>query len=76
MQAIIVKEGQNIFDIALQYYGAAEGVVKLLEDNQSLSLESVLVSGMVLMINQEPDKQAIVDYYEKFKHSVISGKNS
>lgn len=76
MRNIEVKEGQNLFDVALQYYGSAEGVIKLLEDNPSLSLESVLVAGENLTVIQEPDKQAIVDYYSKFKHDVISGTDS
>lgn len=76
MQNIKVKEGQSLFDVALQYYGSAEGVIKLLEDNPSLSLESVLVAGQNLTIIQEPDKQAIVSYYSKFNHDVINGSNS
>lgn len=76
MQSIEVKEGQTIFDIALQYYGAAEGVIKLIEDNPTLSLTSELESGQVLSILQEPDKYEIVSYYSKFNHTVISGTDS
>lgn len=76
MRNINVKGGQTIFDVALQEYGSAEGVIKLLEDNPSLSLESVLVPGASLTITQEPDKAEIVNYYSKFNHSVISGTDS
>jgi|GEM_PF-1825013 len=46
---ITVKDGQSLYDIALQYYGDISGFWWLLEDN-SLTVESEIKSGDVLEI--------------------------
>lgn len=76
MQNINVRQGQNIFDVAIQEYGSAESVIKLLQDNTQLSLESELIAGQSLTIIQDPDRKEIVDYYRKFNHIVTSGSDS
>lgn len=76
MRVINVKKGQDLLDVALQEYGSAEGVIKLIEDNLTLTLESDLLVGQELTIIQEPDKAEIVNYYSKFNHIVTSGTDS
>lgn len=46
---VTVREGQSIWDIALQHYGNASGVFSLLEDN-GLTLDSTLTAGQTLTI--------------------------
>ena len=51
MKDVYVEEGQNIYDIALQYYGNVEAVTKLLSDNPELNLDSVLTNRQILQID-------------------------
>ena len=54
MLNINVKRGQNLRDIALQYYGSMEGIDQLLGDNQatlSNILDQNLQPGTILRIN-------------------------
>lgn len=51
MREIKVLDGQNIFDIAVQFYGSVEvGLFKLLDDN-GLTLDSNIEAGQVLIID-------------------------
>lgn len=48
-----VRYGQTIFDVAVQVYGAIEGVALLLEDNSGLTLNSELPVGGTLAVHGE-----------------------
>lgn len=54
MKTIKIAHGQTIEDIALQHYGAIEGLSMLMEDN-GLSLDDLLVPGAELIIQDEAD---------------------
>lgn len=43
-----VIAGQNIYDVALHLYGSIEGIVDLMMNNASLSLDDMLVAGQEL----------------------------
>jgi hypothetical protein len=49
MKSIIVGNGQQIEDVAIQEYGCQEGVVVLLSDN-GLGLDDLLYPGQVLKV--------------------------
>jgi hypothetical protein len=50
MSSIYTQTGQNLVDIALQYYGDARGLLLLLRDNPTLNLQGKLPAGTVLHI--------------------------
>lgn len=52
MAIILVKNGQDIFDIVLQEYGTLDLLGQFLADN-SLSVDDFLSSGQELTINKE-----------------------
>ena len=51
---IVVKDGQNIFDLSTQEYGTIDGVFALMEDNPEIikNLDSRLFPGQVLKIRE------------------------
>lgn len=49
MATYTVRQGQNIFDIAVHCHGSIEGVFDLLISNPKLSMDSVLKPGQVLV---------------------------
>lgn len=58
---IIVQDNQNPIDLAIQYYGSAEGIKYLLNDNQDYRIDSPPPKGSVIRINKSNviDKQMI-----------------
>jgi hypothetical protein len=52
MRTIIINEGQNIIDVAVRFYGDATAVFQLLNDNPLLEMDSVLMAGMPLLIDE------------------------
>lgn len=48
-----IEEGQNLFDLAVQCYGSAEAVFKLVDDN-ALDLNAVLAPGQTLKFEALP----------------------
>lgn len=58
-----VRQGQSIFDIALQYYGSIEAVQWLITDN-NIDLNASLEVGRQLTIRNEVYNQAVVDYFK------------
>lgn len=51
MKEITVKDSQNIYDIACEYYGSIEGVYELCNDN-GLDYDSVITAGQILLIDE------------------------
>ena len=74
MVSIKVEFGQNLADIAMQYYGSIEGWVQVATDNE-LSLTEELVPGSTIYLRDEQiiDRQ-IVTYYAK-KETVVATEN-
>lgn len=70
MKRIIVQPRQTIFDIAIQYYGAVEGVDFLFLDNPDLSLNESLSYGQKLNIRDEIKNQTIVNEFSN--HILVS----
>lgn len=65
MKKIVVQYGQSVWDIAIQYYGSADGVYYLMLDN-SLNLNDNVIAGTKLNIRENTYiNKAIVDYYNK-----------
>ena len=52
-KTIIVFEGQNLFDIALQEYGSVEGIKAVLQLNPSIDINSVLLAGQSLVVDTD-----------------------
>ncbi len=58
----IVKPGQSLLDIAIQYLGSEEGLVSLVQLN-NLSVNSSLVAGTALKLPAIIDR-SVVDYFK------------
>ncbi|MEO1053906.1 MAG: LysM domain-containing protein [Bacteroidota bacterium] len=75
MATIKVTEGQNIVDIALQFYGSVDALVQLAQDN-NLSVSSTLVPGQEIFINEaEIDNFQLVDFFGKNGIIVTTGED-
>lgn len=65
MVNIVVQNSQNMFDIALRYYGSVEGVFQVASDND-LSVTDDIVPGQVLKIDSDKIVSSpTVDYINK-----------
>ncbi len=49
---IVVKDSQNVFDIAIQFYGSMEGLPLLIVDN-GLKPDSIVEKGTELIIQED-----------------------
>jgi hypothetical protein len=54
---VVVSEGQNIIDLAIQMYGSVDGIFQLMNDNQIQNVNIALQTGIVLKF----DKTQIID---------------
>lgn len=61
MRTITVKDGQSIFDIAVQEYGSADGAINIIRDNDltAQGYQTRLVGGQQLVINGEPINRTV-----------------
>lgn len=74
MNKYTIREGQSLFDIALQEFGAVDGVFRILADNPGLELNSNIVAGeSVLIDNSKSDDLAVKNHYLKTKYKVNTG---
>jgi len=67
MTKITVNSNQNIYDIALQYYGDIDRVWQLIDDNNLTDgINTVLTPGQELLINETliTNKQ-VADYLQQ-----------
>jgi hypothetical protein len=67
MEQIVVYEGQNLVDIAIQEYGSLEGVWQLVMDNPNIrGIDYQLKAGEILQIDETKKiREDITDYFEK-----------
>lgn len=73
MKKIKVFEGQNLFDIALQEYGAIDALVKLAVDND-LRVDDDLTDGQELLIDEAAViNQQMVNYFKNNGHDLNTG---
>lgn len=63
-KTITVRNGQTIYDIAIQEYGSIDGTRLLLADNPTLGYSSVLQAGSLLKIKSKPLNKSVVSFYE------------
>jgi hypothetical protein len=63
MNKIVSIINQNIYDLAVQYYGTVEAVFDIIEDNAELSLNltSEIVPGTILKI--KPIANEVAEYF-------------
>jgi hypothetical protein len=52
MTAITIRDGQSIFDIALQFYGDVSGALKVVQDNGLANLNAQLYGGQTIFIDE------------------------
>ena len=65
MQSVTVKDGQTLYDIAVQQLGSATYVFDLAQLN-GLAITDEIVSGQVLLLPDVAfEDQATVDYFTK-----------
>ncbi|WP_338813661.1 hypothetical protein V9L05_20015 [Bernardetia sp. Wsw4-3y2] len=73
---MIVEEGQNIIDIAIQEYGSFEAVFQLLLDNPNLENMNVFLEGETeLLISKTALDESVVikNEYKKRNYRVRTG---
>jgi hypothetical protein len=77
MREILVYEGQNLVDIAIQEYGSLEGVWQLLIDNSFLqTIDYHLKAGQVLKIDDSKKIRGdIVEYFDKRGIKINTGED-
>lgn len=70
-----VKNGQNIFDVAIALYGSIEGLFDLLISNRGLSMDTQLTAGMELEYHDYfVMNQAILDEMKMNGYSPANGE--
>jgi len=71
---IYIQPNQTIWDIALQEYGSVDFVYSILKANPTLTIDSEITPGELLIIPAVLGvKQKIVNYYKSIGHSPASG---
>lgn len=66
MRLVTVRTGQNIFDVALQEYGHAEGIQFLIEDNPTFPLLTTpLIVGKKMQIRPQYKDKVIAQQMKK-----------
>jgi hypothetical protein len=75
IKEIIVYEGQNLIDIAIQEYGDLVGAFYLVFLNPRLgSIDYVLKAGEILLIDSTKQiKSDVVEYFEKRNIKINTG---
>jgi hypothetical protein len=63
---IIIKSlpGQTLLDIAVRYYGDAQGLIWILEDNPNLEQADDLAAGIDIKIRDEKILKDVVAFFE------------
>ena len=75
----IVQEDQSIFDLALQEYGAIQGIPLLLSLNKEVNLGAQMAIGSLMNIKISPLASEIpnlsqLNYYRDRQISVVNGR--
>ncbi|MFZ4545916.1 MAG: hypothetical protein ACOYN4_00695, partial [Bacteroidales bacterium] len=61
MRSILSQNGQNIWDIALQYMGSADAVFDILKLNPTLRIDSTIEANTEIFIPDKAVNQRICD---------------
>ena len=65
MAEYTVQTGQNLFDVALSLYGSIEGLLDLMVNNPTLSIDSEIKSGDRLQYTPYYyEDQTVLQYYK------------
>ncbi len=75
MKTVKVLPGQNLYDLAVEHYGHADGLKLLIQDNPTVitSVDDKLAFNTVLNIIQEPLNKDVVDYCIKNNMHPVTG---
>lgn len=73
MDVIAVQRGQNLLDIALQYYGSSEGLEYLLFDNPGVIPHDVTEGDELKIRKDEYKDKDVVLYYQKRNYTPTNG---
>ena len=74
MKKYTIREGQSLLDVALQEFGAINGVFQILADNSSLELNSQVVAGDSILIDDTKSNDlAVREHFRKLKYRVNTG---
>ena len=77
---VVPAPGQNLIDIAMQYYGCYEGVALIMQDND-IALDDIISNELEILIRDEvpelrPGNLQAVSYYKEKGLTVNSGTYS
>jgi len=77
MRTVKVLPGQNLYDLAVEHYGHADGLKLLIQDNPTIitSVDDKLAFNTELNIIQEPVNKDIVDYCIRTNMHPVTGDN-
>lgn len=65
MRTAISQRGQTVFDISLQEMGSIEGVITILQMNPTIRMDSVIPTGTLIYLPDNPLKPRVESYYKK-----------
>ena len=63
MRSIITKNGQSVWDVAIQHMGNVETVFDILKLNTGIRTDETIETGTEIFLPDTADKQRVVDYY-------------
>lgn len=61
---ISVSQGQSIFDVALQWYGSAEGVHDIVLKND-FDYDVELTGGQLIEVSETPISRPVVSFFQE-----------
>lgn len=70
-----IINGQSLFDLALQEYGAIEAVFDVMENNNISNINSPISDGDKIVIKGEIVNPSIASYYKENNIKVVSGSS-
>lgn len=65
MRTVISQWGQTVFDISLQEMGSIEGVITILQMNPTIQMDTVIPTGTLIYLPDNPLKPRVQSYYKK-----------
>jgi hypothetical protein len=72
MEVVTIKEGQTLFDIALQLYGDVSKVYQVIADNPEIeSVNTKEIAGFEVKYTVQGNK--VTEYYKKENLSITTG---
>jgi len=74
MRSIVISDGQNLMDVAVRYYGAAEGIFQLIQDNDHiLNINHSFLPGDVVLIDDARTIDVgVTSFFDSLTNNVIN----